>query len=116
MNKKELKEHLENLGILEKPLSQFIGKSVITCNSGTSALHLSLLTLGIGEGDEVICPAMSFAATWNVIRYVNATPIFVDIDKDTWNIDINEVKKNITNKTKAIISVDLYGKCTTSPA
>ena len=95
--------------LFESKLSEYIGKPVITCNSGTSALHLSLLSLGIGEGDEVICPAMSFAATWNVIRYVNATPVFVDIDKDTWNIDVNEVKKHITNKTKAIISVDLYG-------
>ena len=58
------------INLFENALSQFIGKSVITCNSGTSALHLSLLALGIGEGDEVICPAMSFAATWNVIRYV----------------------------------------------
>lgn len=78
------------------------------CN-GTAALHLALIGLGIGRGDEVIVPALTFAASANAITYVGAKPVFADIDPFTFNLDLNQVEKKITKKTKAIMSVDLYG-------
>jgi len=81
----------------------------IGVNSGTSALHLAMLVLGIGEGDEVILPANTFIATAWGPSYVNAKPVFVDCD-EYYNIDINEVEAKITDKTKAIIGVHLYGQ------
>ena len=78
-------------------------------SSGTSALFLSLVSLGVGIGDEVIVPSMSFMSTAEVVSQVGATPIFVDID-DYYTIDIDAVAHAITNKTKAIIFVDLYGQ------
>lgn len=78
-------------------------------SSGTAALHLALLALGIGPGDEVIVPALTFVATANVVTFVGATPVFVDSEEDTWNIDPEEVEKAISPKTKAIIAVHLYG-------
>lgn len=79
-------------------------------NSGTSALHLAMIVLNIKKGDEVIVPANSFIATAWAPVYVNAIPVFVDCDKDTWNIDIKDVEEKITGKTKAIIGVHLYGQ------
>ena len=81
----------------------------IAVNSGTSALHVSMLALGIGIGDEVIVPPLTFIATAYAPIYVGATPIFVDIDPDTFNIDTNKIVSKITKKTKAIIPVSLYG-------
>jgi dTDP-4-amino-4,6-dideoxygalactose transaminase len=79
-------------------------------NTGTSALHLAMLALGIGEGDEVILPANTFIATAWGVSYVNATPVFVDCDPETWNIDVASIEEKITSKTKAIIGVHLYGQ------
>ncbi len=93
----------------ESYVSSFLDRPVISCNSGTSALHLSLLAMEIQPGDEIICPSTTFAASWNVIKYLNACPVFVDIDKHTWCIDTNAIEQKITKKTKAIISVDLHG-------
>jgi len=94
----------------EEKFAQYIGtKYAISTQSGTAAIHLSLIELGIGPGDEVIVPVTTFIATVNPIVYVGATPIFVDIDVNTWNIDPVEIRKAITNKTKAIIPVHLYG-------
>ncbi|MDD4178614.1 MAG: DegT/DnrJ/EryC1/StrS family aminotransferase [Candidatus Margulisbacteria bacterium] len=84
--------------------------AVAGVNSGTSALHLALLTLDIKAGDEVIIPANTFIATAWAVAYVNATPIFVDCREDTWQIDIEDVKRKITPKTKAFIGVHLYGQ------
>ncbi|MFK8105232.1 MAG: DegT/DnrJ/EryC1/StrS family aminotransferase, partial [Saprospiraceae bacterium] len=81
----------------------------IGCNSGTSALHLAMLALGIGAGDEVILPANTFVATAWGVSYVNATPVFVDCD-DYWNIDPAAIEAKITDKTKAIVGVHLYGQ------
>jgi perosamine synthetase len=78
------------------------------CN-GTAALHLALVALGIGKGDEVIVPALTFVASANAVTYVGAKPVFVDIDPSTFNLDLNQVAAKITAKTKAIMSVDLYG-------
>jgi perosamine synthetase len=78
------------------------------CN-GTAALHLALITLGIGQGDEVLVPALTFVASANAVTYAGAKPIFVDIDPVTFNMDLDEAEKKITSKTRAIMSVDLYG-------
>lgn len=84
-------------------------KYASSCSNGTAALHLALLALGIAPGDEVLVPALTFVATANVVRYMNAVPIFVDIRQDTWNIDPEKIPARITPKTKAIIVVHLYG-------
>ena len=94
----------------EKKFYEFLGEyNAVSTQSGTAALHLSLYEFNIGKGDEVIVPALTFIATVNPIMYVGATPVFVDVDLNTWNIDIAEIEKNITEKTKAIIPVHLYG-------
>ena len=82
----------------------------VAVNSGTSALHLSMIALGIGKDDEVIIPANTFIATAWAPSYVGAIPVFVDCCPYTWQIDPEQIKKKITNKTKAIIGVHLYGQ------
>ena len=84
-------------------------KFATSCSSGTTALHLSLLALGIGEGDEVIVPSFTYIASVNAITYTGATPVFVDCKSDTWQLDPTHVKNKITPKTKAIMVVHLYG-------
>jgi dTDP-4-amino-4,6-dideoxygalactose transaminase len=79
-------------------------------NNGTSALQLAVLALGIGEGDEVILPANTFIATAWGISYSGATPVFVDCTADTWEVDVTKLEDAITDKTKAIIGVHLYGQ------
>lgn len=81
----------------------------ITVNNGTSALHLALLTLGIGLDDEVIVPGYTFAAPANMVRMVGAKPVYVDVDINTWCMDESLIERAITNKTKAIIPVHTYG-------
>ena len=84
--------------------------SAAAVNSGTSALHLALIALGIKPGDEVIVPANTFIATAWAVAYVNARPIFADCDADTWEIDPQDVSNKITDRTRAIIGVHLYGQ------
>ncbi|GAB4126179.1 MAG: DegT/DnrJ/EryC1/StrS family aminotransferase [Raineya sp.] len=79
-------------------------------NNGTSALHLALLVLGIGKGDEVLVPANTFIATAWAVTYCGATPVFVDCQADTWQIDASKIEERITPRTKAIIGVHLYGQ------
>ncbi len=94
----------------ENRFSNYLGtKFSLTCSNGTSALHLGLLGLEIGEGDEVIVPSFTFIATINAILYCGASPVFVDIHPDTWCLDPENVKQKITDKTKAIMPVHLYG-------
>lgn len=81
----------------------------ISCSNGTTALHLALLALGIKTDDEVILPVLTFVAPVNAVRYVGATPIFIDIDPNTWNIDPTQIEAKITPKTKAIIVIHNYG-------
>jgi len=80
-----------------------------TVSNGTVALHLALKTLGIGFGDEVIVPTFTYIASVNAIAYVGATPVFVDAEPETWNIDVSLVEQKITPRTKAIMAVHLYG-------
>ncbi len=82
----------------------------IACSNGTTALHLALICLGIGNEDEVIVPIFTFIATANVVTYTGAKPIFVDCRKDTWNIDTEKIEEKIIEKTKAILPVHLYGE------
>jgi len=95
----------------EEDFAKFCGtKYAVAVNSGTSALHLAMLVLGIGKGDEVIIPANTFIATPWAPSYVGAIPVFVDCDPDTWEIDPGKIEEKITSKTKAVIGVHLYGQ------
>lgn len=95
---------------LENTFKKFFKmKYALPTSSCTGALHLILLGLGIKKGDEVIVPDMTWVATASVVKYVGAKPVFVDIDKDTWTMCPESLKKKITSKTKVIIPVHLYG-------
>ena len=84
-------------------------KYAIATNSGTAALHLALASYGVGPGDEVIVPALTFFSTATSVIHQNAIPIFADIDLETYTIEVEDLEKRITDKTKAIIPVHLYG-------
>lgn len=95
----------------EKDFANYCGsKYAIGVSNGTVALHLSMLALGIGQGDEVIIPANTFIASAWGPSHVGATPVFIDCDGDTWEIDANKIEAAITSKTKAVIGVHLYGQ------
>ena len=95
----------------EQEMADFIGVNYsVALNSGTDALHLALRALDIGAGDEVITVAFTFVATTEAIGIVGATPVFVDINPDTFNMDANLIEEKITPKTKAILPVHLYGQ------
>lgn len=94
----------------ENELAQYLGVSqVVTVNSCTSALFLALAVLGVGPGDEVICPSLTWCATANAALYLGATPIFCDIDPNTLCVSIQTIKEKITPKTKAVMVVHLGG-------
>ena len=94
----------------EEELSSFVGvKDGVAVGSGTAALHLSLIALGVGKGDEVVIPGYVCPALLNVISYVNAVPIIADVDKFTFNIDVDNLKSRITGRTKAIIVPHMFG-------
>lgn len=94
----------------ERQFAHYIGTSEgIACNSGTDALYLALRALGIGTGDEVITTPFTFVATAEVISAVGATPVFVDIDRATFNLDLDQVEAAITEHTRAVIPVHLFG-------
>ena len=95
----------------EKKLQEYLNvENAIVVTSGTAALHLSLIALGIKKGDEVIVPAFTFPATANVVEIVGATPIFVDITLDDYCIDVSKIEEVITERTKAIIPVHEFGQ------
>lgn len=99
-----------NVHALEDEVSQYLNiKHSVGCSSGTDALHLALRALDIGPDDEVICPSFTFAATAEAVRYVGATPVFADIDPVSLNIDPASIKNLISDKTRAIIAVHLFG-------
>ena len=96
---------------LEEKLAEFVNsKHCITVSSGTDALLISLMSLGIKPGDEVITSPFSWISTTEVIVMLGATPVFVDIDPDTCNLDHTKIEKSITNKTKALMPVSLFGQ------
>jgi UDP-2-acetamido-2-deoxy-ribo-hexuluronate aminotransferase len=97
---------------LEEELAQFVGvKHAISISSGTDALLIALMALGVSAGDEIITTPFSFFATAEVVALLGARPVFVDIDKDTYNIDPSKIEAAITSKTKVIMPVSLYGQC-----
>src|SRR5262245_816750 len=81
----------------------------VACANGTVAVHLGLAALGIGPGDEVILPTFTMIATINAVAYTGATPVLVDAEPCTWNMDVSQVAEKITPRTKAIIPVHIYG-------
>ena len=94
----------------EEALSSFVGvRNGVAVSSGTAALHLSLLALRVGEGDEVIVPSYVCSALLNAVLYVNAVPVVADIDRFTFNIDVADLKKRVTGRTKAIIVPHMFG-------
>lgn len=94
----------------EKAFARYVGvKGAVATQSGTSALHMALHELGIGRGDEVIVPALTFIASINPVLYVGAKPVFADIDGRTWNIDPERIERLVTKRTRAILPVHLYG-------
>jgi len=100
----------ESVDAFEKDFAEFCDRSFsVSVNSGTSALHLSLLSLGVGPGDEVIVPSMTFMATAAAVSYTGAKPVFVDVHPDNWNIDVSKIEQAITTRTKGIIPVHLHG-------
>ncbi|AXH09201.1 aminotransferase DegT [Malaciobacter halophilus] len=101
----------EEVSQLEESLQEFTGaKHAITCSSGTDALLLAMMALDIKPGDEVITTPFTFIATAETIAFLGATPVFVDIDEKTYNINPDLIEAKITSKTKAIIPVSLYGQ------
>ena len=102
----------KNIDLFEEEASRYVNrKYALAVNSGTSALHLSLISLGIKKNDVVLCPSFTFAASANVILYQNATPVFIDANVETWTLDLSALEKAIKKyRPKAIITVDLYGQ------
>ncbi len=100
------------VGELEEKLADYVGvKHCIACANGTDALLIALMALGVKAGDEVITTAFTYVATGEVIARIGAIPVFVDIDEKTYNIDPQKIESAVTEKTKAIIPVSLYGQC-----
>jgi len=94
----------------ERQFAEYVGaRNAIALSSCTTALHLAMIVAGVSEGDEVICPSLSFIATANCIRYVGARPVFVDIDCQTYNMDPERVEAAITPRTRAILAVHQAG-------
>ena len=94
----------------EESFARFIGaETAVSVQSGTAALHIALVELGVGLGDEVIVPALSFVASVNPILYTGATPVFVDVDPLSWTLDPLKTEQAISEHTKAIMPVHLYG-------
>ena len=94
----------------EKQFAAFCdAKHALACSNGTVAIHLALLAHDLKPGDEVIVPTFTYIATANSVMYCNAKPVFVDSEPDTWNIDVSKIEEAITEKTKGIIAVHIYG-------
>ena len=93
-------------------LSKYLGGThVVPCANGTDALQIAMMALGLQPGDEVILPVHTYVATAEVIALLRLTPVFVDVDANSFNIDVDQVKQKFTDKTKAVVPVHLYGQC-----
>ena len=104
------REWSKYLNQFECAFSKYVGaKYALATSSCTGGLQIALMALGVGSGDEVIVPDQTWVATANAVRYVGAIPIFADVEIDTWNIDADSIESLITEKTKAIIAVHMYG-------
>jgi UDP-2-acetamido-2-deoxy-ribo-hexuluronate aminotransferase len=104
--------HGEEVQMFSKALATFTNaKSVIPCANGTDALQIAMMALGLKPGDEVILPVHTYVATTEVVALLGLTPVFVDVDEKTFNIDVSLVTDKITSATRAIVPVHLYGQC-----
>ena len=102
----------KEVSALESEFKEYTSsKHAVAVSNGTASLHLMLIANGIGSGDEVIIPALSYVATANVLEIVGATPIFIDTKDNSFNIDVNLIEEKITSKTKAIMAVNEFGLC-----
>lgn len=102
----------EEVSKFEEELSNYLGvKHVISCGNGTDALQLALMALEIGSGDEVIIPSFNFVASAEAVAILGATPVFVDVNPMTFDIDPESIKQAINSNTKAVIAVHLFGQC-----
>jgi perosamine synthetase len=100
----------EYVGRFEREFARFCeAEHGIATSNGTTALHLALATLGIGPGDEVLVPDLTFIATANVVRYAGATPVLVDAERSSWALDPADARRKVTPRTRAIIPVHVYG-------
>jgi perosamine synthetase len=96
---------------LERSLAEACGTAdAVVVSSGTAALHLAVMALGIGHGDEVIVPAYTFPATANAVELCGARAVLVDVDPDTFNVDVARVAEAVTPRTKAVLAVHLFGR------
>jgi dTDP-4-amino-4,6-dideoxygalactose transaminase len=97
---------------LEREIAAYVGAPhAVGCNSGTDALHLPLVAIGVGPGDEVVLPAFTFFATAEAVSYTGATPVFADINPATFNLSIESLNQKVTPRTRAVIVVHLFGQC-----
>ena len=97
---------------LEEKLAAYVGaKYCITCANGTDALQIAQMAFGIGPGDEVITPGFTYIATAETVAVLGATPVYVDVNPKTYNLDVEKLEAAITPRTKAIVPVSLYGQC-----
>ena len=97
---------------LEEKLAAYVGaKYCITCANGTDALQIAQMAFGVGPGDEVITPGFTYIATAETVAILGATPVYVDVNPNTYNLDVEQLEAAITPRTKAIIPVSLYGQC-----
>src|ERR1700681_2834128 len=96
------------IGLFEASFARFCSADyAVACSNGTAALHIALLALGVGEGDEVLVPTLTYIATANAVRYCGATPVFVDSEPRTMNADPARIEDRITPRTRGIIPVHL---------
>lgn len=106
-----------NLALFEEKFSARIGAPSLALSSGTAAIHLGLRLLGVGPGDEVFCPTLTFAASCNPVRYLGAEPVFLDSDSATWNLDPNILEDALRQRAlrkklpRVVVVVHLYGQC-----
>lgn len=106
-----------NLDRFEADFTNLLGRPAVAVSSGTAAIHLGLRLLGVGAGDEVLCPTLTFIATANPIRYLGARPVFVDSERRSWNIDPQLIREALERRArhgrppKAVIVVHLFGQC-----